>query len=85
MVVYLNAILIHSLWYYTRFSQITSPKSSHRADTSMLKSIESRGSRGSLSPSIHSSEGRPLSRGISRPQSQPSRSGGKLTTIVVPF
>lgn len=45
----------------------------------MMKSTES---RGSLSPSIHSSEERPRSRGMSRPQSQPSRSGGKKYSVI---
>lgn len=57
-------------------SQMASPKSTQqRTETSGLKSADS---HVSLSPSVHSSEDRPRSRATtSRPQSQPSRTGGE--------
>lgn len=63
---------------------MASPKSSqHRTDTGTT-GLKSADSHVSLSPSVHSSEDRPRSRATtSRPQSQPSRTGGLFACRIV--
>lgn len=63
-------------------SQIASPKSSQQRTDTGTTGLKSADSHVSLSPSIHSSEDRPRSRATtSRPQSQPSRTGGESLVL----